>query len=83
MKCYQDTYVHGVGREAEVFNHVLPEALALAGKLGKKKWVARFDSLLGLHWKGDWDGDPESFEELFEKHFDSRLLYRKNDSKYK
>lgn len=82
MKCYQDAYVHGVGREAEVFNHVLPEALALAGKLGKKKWVARFDSLLGLHWKGDWDGDPESFEELFEKHFDSRLLYKKNDSKY-
>ncbi|MBV1810080.1 hypothetical protein [Pseudomonas viridiflava] len=75
MKCYQDAYMHGVGRESEVFNHVLPEALALPGKLGKKKWVARFDSLLGLHWKGDWDGDPESFEELFEKHFDSRLRY--------
>ncbi|MGY2138911.1 hypothetical protein ACW9I8_20100 [Pseudomonas reactans] len=75
MRCYQDAYIHGVGREADVFNHVLPEALALAAKLGKKKWVARFDSLLGLHWKGDWDGDPASFEKLFEKHFDSRLLY--------
>lgn len=79
MNYYQNAYKHGVGREADVFNHVLPEALALAGKLGKKKWVARFDSLLGLHWKGDWDGDPESFKELFEKHFDSRLLYGKSD----
>lgn len=79
MKCYQDAYVHGVGREAEVFDYVLPEALALAGKLGKKKWVARFDSLLGLHWKGDWDGDSESLGELFKKHFDSRLLYRRDD----
>jgi hypothetical protein len=79
MKCYQDAYVHGVGREAEVFDHVLPEALALAGKLGKKKWVARFDSLLGLHCKGDWDGDSESLGELFKKHFDSRLLYRRDD----
>jgi hypothetical protein len=80
MKCYQDAYVNGVGREADVFNYVLPEALALAGKLGKKKWVKRFDSLLGLHWKGDWDGDPESFAELFEKHFDSRLMYRAQKS---
>jgi hypothetical protein len=79
MKCYQDAYVHGVGRDAEVFDHVLPEALALAGKLGKKKWVARFDSLLGLHCKGDWDGDSESLGELFKKHFDSRLLYRRDD----
>lgn len=79
MKCYQGAYSHGVGREADVFNHVLPEALALAGKLGKKKWVARFDSLLGLHWKGDWDGDSESLDKLFEKHFDSRLLYRKHE----
>ncbi|VVM76300.1 hypothetical protein PS673_02040 [Pseudomonas fluorescens] len=81
MKCYQDAYSHGVGREADVFNHVLPEALALAGKLGKKKWVARFDSLLGLHWKGDWDGDAESLDELFEKHFDSRLHYIKQELK--
>lgn len=81
MKCYQDAYSHGVGREADVFNHVLPEALALAGKLGKKKWVARFDSLLGLHWKGDWDGDSESLDKLFEKHFDSRLLYIKQEPK--
>ncbi|PMX03125.1 hypothetical protein C1X59_05740 [Pseudomonas sp. FW215-R2] len=80
MKCYQDAYVHGMGREAEVFDHVLPEALALAGKLGKKKWVARFDSLLSLHWKGDWDGDSESLGELFKKYFDSRLLYRRDDS---
>ena len=81
MKCYQDAYVHGVGREGDVFNHVLPEALALAGKLGKKKWVARFDSLLGLHWKGDWDGEPESIAQLFEKHFDSRLMYGMRESK--
>lgn len=79
LKYYQNAYIHGVGREADVFNHVLPEAHALAGKLGKKKWVARFDSLLGLHRKGDWNGDPESFKALFEKHFDSRLMYGKPD----
>lgn len=76
MKYYQAAYNHGVGREADVFKHVLPEALALAGKLGKKKWVLRFDSLLGLHWKGGWDGDFESLPAFFEQQFDSRLFYQ-------
>jgi hypothetical protein len=75
MKYYQAAYNRGVGREADVFKHVLPEALALAGKPGKK-WVLRFDSLLGLHWKGGWDGDFESLPAFFEQQFDSRLFYQ-------
>jgi len=75
LEHYQKAYNLGVGRDPDIFKNVLAEALTLAGKLGKKKLVKRYDSLLGLHWMGDWDGDPESLPELFNKRFDPRLFY--------
>lgn len=75
LEHYQAAYNLGVGRDPDIFKYVLAEALALAGKLGKKKLVKRYDSLLGLHWMGEWDGELNSLPELFEKQFDPRLFY--------
>lgn len=75
LQHYQAAYNLGVGRDPDIFKNVLAEALALAGKLGKKKLLSRYDSLLGMHWMNEWDGNPDSLPELFDKRFDPRLFY--------
>ncbi|MDT4832954.1 hypothetical protein FQZ97_665310 [compost metagenome] len=75
LEHYQAAYNLGVGRDPDIFKNVLTEALALAGKLGKKKLLERYDSLVGMHWATEWDGDPASLPELFDRKFDPRLFY--------
>jgi len=63
------------GGRALIYRKVLDEALALAGKLGKKRMVERFEGLLGLYWTTEWDGNFETLEEHFNRKFQKELFY--------
>jgi len=72
---YLAAYNLGAGRDPKIYQEVIDEALALAGKLGNKKGVRRFSELLYLYWSTDWDGQEESLPEHFERKFPQALRY--------
>lgn len=75
MDHYLEAYHLGAGRDPDIYRKVLDEALALAGKLGKKRMVERFEGLLGLYWTTEWDGNFETLEEHFNRKFQKELFY--------
>lgn len=76
MGHYLDAYNLGCGRDPDIYRKVLDEALALAGKLGKKRMVERFHGLLGLYWTTEWDGDFATLNDHFNRKFRSELFYQ-------
>ena len=72
---YLVAYNLGAGRDPKIYQEVIDEALALAGKLGNKKGVRRFSELLYMYWTTKWDGKEESLPEHFERKFPSALHY--------
>ena len=75
MEHYLAAYNLGAGRDPDIYQNVLDEALALAGRLGKKRLVDRFDGLLGLYWTTEWDRDPSTLGEHFERKFPQSLFF--------
>jgi hypothetical protein len=73
---YLAAYRLGAGRDPDVYREMLDEVLALAGKLGKKRAVERFEGLLGLYWTTEWNGEQETLPEHFQKKFPENLYFR-------
>jgi hypothetical protein len=72
---YLAAYNLGAGRNPKIYQEVIDEALALAGKLGNKKGVRRFSELLYVYWETEWDGHEETLPEHFERKFPEALRY--------
>lgn len=72
---YLAAYNLGAGRDQKIYQEVIDEALALAGKLGNKKGVRRFSELLYLYWTTEWNGCDETLPEHFERKFPEALRY--------
>lgn len=75
FKHYEAAYAHGIGRDRETYEYILDEALAVAGALGKKSAIRRFNGLLGLYWKTEWDGDEATLKEHFLRKFPENLRF--------
>lgn len=74
---YVSSYEKGMGRDPDVIQHVLDEAIALAGRLGKWRAVEKFQGLVGLYWTTEWDGRRETLPAHFLRKFPPSLRFNK------
>lgn len=71
---YQIAYDYAAGRGPEVAT-ILNEALAVAGRLGKRRKVNRYLGLIDQCATTDWDRDIESLPAFFDRVFPKELRY--------